>query len=85
MLRPLHLLSSALAVLLSYGRACEREHTIAAPAVDAMPATKVGSQTAVFAGGCFWGVEAVFRHVNGVSKAVSGYSGGKPKLRPTRW
>jgi len=31
---------------------------------------------AVFAGGCFWGVEAVFRHVKGVTKAVSGYAGG---------
>ena len=33
-------------------------------------------QTAVFAGGCFWGVDAVFKHVKGVSEAVSGYSGG---------
>jgi peptide-methionine (S)-S-oxide reductase len=33
-------------------------------------------QTAVFAGGCFWGVDAVFKHVKGVSKVVSGYSGG---------
>jgi peptide-methionine (S)-S-oxide reductase len=33
-------------------------------------------QTAVFAGGCFWGVEAVFEHVNGVKSVVSGYSGG---------
>lgn len=33
-------------------------------------------QTAVFAGGCFWGVDAVFRHVKGVSKVVSGYTGG---------
>jgi len=33
-------------------------------------------QTAVFAGGCFWGVEAVFEHVKGVSSVVSGYSGG---------
>jgi peptide-methionine (S)-S-oxide reductase len=32
--------------------------------------------TAVFAGGCFWGVEAVFRHLKGVTSAVSGYSGG---------
>jgi peptide-methionine (S)-S-oxide reductase len=32
--------------------------------------------TAVFAGGCFWGVDAVFRHVKGVSKVVSGYAGG---------
>ena len=33
--------------------------------------------TAVFAGGCFWGVEAVFEHLNGVSTAISGYAGGK--------
>jgi peptide-methionine (S)-S-oxide reductase len=37
-----------------------------------------GLQTAVFAGGCFWGVEAVFEHVKGVTDAVSGYAGGKP-------
>jgi peptide-methionine (S)-S-oxide reductase len=35
-----------------------------------------GVQTAVFAGGCFWGVDAVFKHVKGVSAVVSGYSGG---------
>ncbi len=34
-------------------------------------------QTAVFAGGCFWGVDAVFKHVKGVSRVESGYSGGK--------
>ena len=34
------------------------------------------AQTAVFAGGCFWGVDAVFRHVKGVTRVVSGYSGG---------
>lgn len=34
-------------------------------------------QTAVFAGGCFWGVDAVFKHVKGVSDVVSGYAGGK--------
>ena len=33
-------------------------------------------QTAVFAGGCFWGVDAVFRHVRGVTAVVSGYAGG---------
>lgn len=33
-------------------------------------------QTAVFAGGCFWGVDAVFKHVKGVTEVVSGYSGG---------
>lgn len=46
------------------------------PAVDAPAATKSGLQTAVFAGGCFWGVEAVFEHVKGVTQAVSGYAGG---------
>src|SRR5437879_1029354 len=35
-----------------------------------------GLATAVFAGGCFWGVDAVFKHVNGVSEVVSGYAGG---------
>ena len=38
-----------------------------------------GTQTAVFAGGCFWGVEAVFEHVKGVTNVVSGYSGGEAK------
>ena len=38
-----------------------------------------GKQTAVFAGGCFWGVEAVFEHVKGVQDVTSGYSGGAAK------
>ena len=42
------------------------------------PAIK-GSQTAVFAGGCFWGLEAVFEHIKGVSDVTSGYSGGNAK------
>lgn len=46
------------------------------PAVDAPLATTKGEQTAVLAGGCFWGIEAVFEHVKGVSNAKSGYSGG---------
>jgi peptide-methionine (S)-S-oxide reductase len=37
---------------------------------------RAAEQTAVFAGGCFWGVEAVFEHVKGVSTVMSGYSGG---------
>ena len=42
-----------------------------------VPATAAkGDQIAVFAGGCFWGVEAVFDHVKGVKQAISGYSGG---------
>ena len=46
------------------------------PAVDLPAAAGAGLQTAVFAGGCFWGVEGVFRHVKGVKTAVSGYAGG---------
>jgi len=46
------------------------------PKVDAPLATKKGEQVAVFAGGCFWGVEAVYDNVKGVSKAESGYAGG---------
>lgn len=49
------------------------------PAVDLPRATAPGTQTAVFAGGCFWGVEAVFRHMKGVHSAVSGYAGGRTK------
>ena len=46
------------------------------PKIDAPPAKIKGTQTAVFAGGCFWGVEGVFEHVKGVSQVVSGYAGG---------
>ena len=46
------------------------------PAVDAARATKSGEQSAVVAGGCFWGIQAVFQHVKGVTSATSGYSGG---------
>jgi peptide-methionine (S)-S-oxide reductase len=44
------------------------------PAVDAAPAQ--GDQVAVLAGGCFWGLQAVFEHVKGVKKVLAGYSGG---------
>jgi peptide-methionine (S)-S-oxide reductase len=46
------------------------------PAVDARPAQS-SSQTAVLAGGCFWGVQGVFQHTKGVLSAVSGYAGGE--------
>jgi peptide-methionine (S)-S-oxide reductase len=49
-------------------------HALPPPAVDATPGG--GSATAVFAGGCFWGVQGVFEHVKGVTRAVSGYAGG---------
>ncbi|PTT95637.1 peptide-methionine (S)-S-oxide reductase, partial [Pseudomonas sp. HMWF031] len=44
------------------------------PALDEN--TQAHSETAVFAGGCFWGVQGVFQHVKGVKNAVSGYAGG---------
>lgn len=46
------------------------------PLSDAPLAKAAGEQTAVLAGGCFWGIEAVFEHVKGVKSATSGYSGG---------
>jgi peptide-methionine (S)-S-oxide reductase len=49
---------------------------IPAPAVDAPRASMTAKQTAVFSGGCFWGVQAVFQHVKGVISATAGYSGG---------
>ncbi len=55
------LLLSSIALMLSFG----------APSI-----VVAAEQTAVFAGGCFWGVDAVFKHVKGVSNVVSGYAGG---------
>ena len=50
------------------------------PIVSMTPVkTAKGEQTAVFAGGCFWGVEAVFEHIKGVRVVTSGYSGGAAK------
>jgi peptide-methionine (S)-S-oxide reductase len=52
---------------------------VPAPAVDAARASSSAQQTAVVAGGCFWGIQAVFQHVKGVISATSGYSGGSAK------
>ncbi|WP_310425760.1 peptide-methionine (S)-S-oxide reductase MsrA [Chamaesiphon sp. VAR_48_metabat_135_sub] len=46
------------------------------PPIDLAAAKVTGEQTIVLAGGCFWGVEAVFEHLKGVSNVVSGFSGG---------
>jgi peptide-methionine (S)-S-oxide reductase len=53
--------------------------TLPNPAVDAPIATTSAEQTAVVAGGCFWGIQAVFQHVKGVISATSGYAGGSAK------
>ena len=72
----------ALLLMLTLGSAiaCNAgDNAIAAvpnPAVDAPVATNKTQQTAVVAGGCFWGIQAVFQHVKGVINATSGYSGG---------
>jgi len=47
-------------------------------AAESAPQNTGAQQTAVFAGGCFWGVDAVFKHVKGVDRVVSGYAGGAP-------
>src|SRR5450755_3216949 len=55
-------------------RAAEDAVVIPAPAIDAQASD--GIQTAVVAGGCFWGVQGVFQHTSGIVNAVSGYAGG---------
>lgn len=57
-------------------RAAENGAVLPNPIVDAPLASTSGRQTAVVAGGCFWGVQAVFQHVKGVQRVTSGYSGG---------
>ncbi len=78
-LRRMLLTAATGAVLLSSAwigpsRAAEDAVMIPPPTAD-MPATD-GTQTAVLAGGCFWGVQGVFQHTKGVLNAVSGYAGG---------
>src|SRR5258707_10147601 len=53
--------------------------SVPAPAVDQPKAATAAKQTAVVAGGCFWGIQAVFQHVKGVLSATSGYAGGTVK------
>jgi peptide-methionine (S)-S-oxide reductase len=71
--------ASALAISLTLvpptAEAAGAQGVLPVPALDAAP-NQSGLQTATFAGGCFWGVQAVFEHVGGVTKAVSGYAGG---------
>ncbi len=72
-------LGSAVLVI-GFSMACNRASAsttaLPDPALDAPLAKVKSEQTAVLAGGCFWGVEAVFEHVKGVIDAKSGYSGG---------
>ena len=68
-------LAVAAGAWLATASAAERAVKLPAPAVD--PAIAAQQETAVFAGGCFWGVQAVFQHTVGVLNAVSGYAGGQ--------
>src|ERR1700681_1647569 len=80
---PFRTLIIAAAILLTAGVAlrvspsvAEGARAIPAP-VLAEPATQeMTSEAAIVAGGCFWGVQGVFQHVEGVTSAVSGYAGG---------
>ena len=54
----------------------EEARVVPPPAVDEQAGGKA-SEIAVVAGGCFWGVQGVFQHVDGVTSAVSGYDGGE--------
>lgn len=65
--------------MLQRGASCNYSSDVVAlpdPAVDAPLATAKGQETAVVAGGCFWGIQGVFERLKGVLRATSGYSGG---------
>ena len=62
----------------------ESTRALPPPAVDEQPGP-AKSEVAVLAGGCFWGVQGVFQHVNGVTSAVSGYAGGRESMAHYDW
>lgn len=76
MLKPL-LFAAGLAgvALFALGGAAQAERAVPLP-VAKTDVTATGKQTAIFAGGCFWGMEAVFEHVKGVTNVTAGYAGG---------
>jgi len=71
------LILTGIAVALTWpARTAERATALPAPSMDTPATATETSETAVLAGGCFWGVQAVFQHVKGVSHVLSGYAGG---------
>src|SRR5436190_4502090 len=64
-----------LAMRLGIPASAQEGRALPKPAVDTTP-THAPTEVAVFAGGCFWGVQGVFQHVKGVTNALSGYAGG---------
>jgi peptide-methionine (S)-S-oxide reductase len=75
-LRGLRVVLLAGVLLAIQGCDVARSEGVLPPPTQDVAASSAATQTAVFAGGCFWGVEAVFRHTKGVKSAVSGYAGG---------
>jgi peptide-methionine (S)-S-oxide reductase len=71
------LLGCAFGFAANLARAEEPAVAIPAPALDEPAPSGGGTQTVVLAGGCFWGMQAVFQHTKGVTNAVSGYAGGQ--------
>ena len=69
-------LFACLAPAVPVATAAERAVVIPAPTLDETSGAEAASEVAVLAGGCFWGVQGVFQHVEGVTNAVSGYAGG---------
>lgn len=67
--------AAAVAIWQPPASAEEKAVVIPPPSLDEKPSA--GLEKAVFAGGCFWGVQGVFQHVKGVTSAVSGYAGGE--------
>jgi peptide-methionine (S)-S-oxide reductase len=70
------LVYSSAALMFAYAASAAPKSPIPAAKVDVPPATAPGKQIAVFAGGCFWGTQAVFERVKGVLDTTVGYSGG---------
>jgi len=70
------LLAGSMALSACAGPAIAAEEPVNAPAAARTAKEAKGLKTAIFAGGCFWGVEGVFSHVKGVKSAVAGYHGG---------
>ncbi len=66
---------AAAALLGGHSAGAAESFAVPGTAVDE-PVSNSGTETAVFAGGCFWGVQGVFQHVKGVTQAESGYAGG---------
>ena len=70
--------AAVIAPIIAFSRSGASAHAIAipAPTEEAFAPAGTALQTVVLAGGCFWGIEAVYEHIKGVTNAVSGYAGG---------